>query len=71
MIFNRKTKAAKNLIFRKVSPRQAPWELLLLADPSHERISTYLADGTCYIALLEEQLVGVFVLVTTSLEKVE
>jgi ribosomal protein S18 acetylase RimI-like enzyme len=43
-----------------------PWNLLLTADPSIERIKTYLADGLCFLAFLNQQLIGVFVLVETA-----
>lgn len=45
---------------------EPPWDLLLTADPSREQIQAYLKDGTCYQASLEEQVIGVFVLLDQS-----
>ena len=45
---------------------EPPWELLMLADPSRERVQVYLAEGICYQAILDEQIVGVFVLKANS-----
>jgi len=44
----------------------APWDLLLLADPARERVQAYLAQGRCYLAFLETELVGEFVLLHTA-----
>ncbi|GAK50547.1 putative acyltransferase [Candidatus Moduliflexus flocculans] len=41
---------------------ELPWELLLLADPSREFVSAYLANGECYIAKLQGELVGEFLI---------
>lgn len=40
----------------------APMELLLLADPSVELISAYLVSGRCFVAILEEEIIGAMVL---------
>ncbi|MEM8527667.1 MAG: GNAT family N-acetyltransferase [Bacteroidota bacterium] len=40
-----------------------PYPLLFLADPSKELIDDYLRDGNCYIATIENVLVGVLILV--------
>lgn len=53
------------------SVENAPMDLLLLADPSEELIRAYLNKGQCYIALHEEQIVGVFVLVRTDADTIE
>jgi ribosomal protein S18 acetylase RimI-like enzyme len=45
---------------------EIPWNLLLTADPSVEHIKKYLADGLCFLAFLNQQLIGVFVLVETA-----
>jgi ribosomal protein S18 acetylase RimI-like enzyme len=50
---------------------EPPWELLMLADPSRERIQAYLANGMCYQASLDGEIIGAFVLVAKSLDLVE
>jgi len=42
-----------------------PWHLLLLADPSRQRVEAYLAHGRCYLAFLATELIGEFVLLRT------
>jgi ribosomal protein S18 acetylase RimI-like enzyme len=44
---------------------EIPWNLLLTADPSVEHIKQYLNEGLCFLAFLNQQLIGVFVLVET------
>lgn len=39
-----------------------PYSLLLLADPSHQQIQTYLKTGIGYQAIIDDQVVGVYVL---------
>jgi len=41
---------------------QPPWDLLLLADPSEELVSAYLNDSFCYVADLDNSVVGIIVL---------
>ena len=48
-----------------------PMELLLLADPSKEIVEEYVNRGECFIAEIEEQIVGVYVLLPTRPETVE
>ncbi|OBZ15068.1 acetyltransferase [Bacillus sp. FJAT-27264] len=51
---------------RKMGPHEAPpMELLLLADPSVSVIEGYIERGECYIALVELEIVGVYVLLPT------
>ena len=33
-----------------MNPAEAPWPLLLLADPSREKVKRYLPGSTCYAA---------------------
>ena len=40
----------------------APFDLLELADPSRNQIEKYLRTGSCYVAKVEEEVVGVLVL---------
>ena len=48
---------------RHVTDRdEFPWDLLLLADPSRELVSAYLANGECYVAQLRGEIVGEFVI---------
>lgn len=39
-----------------------PWDLLLQSCPSQEIVQGMLAKGACYVAILRENVVGVFVL---------
>ncbi|MCA1054041.1 GNAT family N-acetyltransferase [Rossellomorea aquimaris] len=54
------------MIIRKLkNGEEPPMELLLLADPSREIVNEYIRRGECYIAEIEENVVGVFVLLPT------
>ncbi|MFJ6211698.1 GNAT family N-acetyltransferase [Lysinibacillus sp. NPDC092081] len=46
-------------------------ELLLLADPSREIIEEYVNRGECFVAEIEQQIIGVYVLLPTRPETVE
>ncbi|RHW34046.1 GNAT family N-acetyltransferase [Lysinibacillus yapensis] len=48
-----------------------PMELLLLADPSREIVEEYVNRGECFIAEIEQQIIGVYVLLPTRPETVE
>lgn len=48
-----------------------PMGLLLTADPSEHIINSYLKRGSCYVAELEQEIVGVYVLLPTRPETVE
>lgn len=41
---------------------RAPYDLLLMADPSREMIESYLSKGVCYVAKKASEMVGVVVL---------
>jgi ribosomal protein S18 acetylase RimI-like enzyme len=43
-----------------------PDELLLQADPSRERIDSYVKKGRCRVACILEEVIGIYVLVTRS-----
>lgn len=43
----------------------APYDLLLLADPSRENVDDYLSRGICCTATVRGEVVGVFVLIRT------
>lgn len=42
-----------------------PMHLLLLADPSREVVEKYINRGECLVAELDEQIIGVYVLLPT------
>nr|WP_238482794.1 GNAT family N-acetyltransferase [Lederbergia galactosidilytica] len=48
-----------------------PMGLLLLADPSRQIVENYLKRGNCFVALEEEQIIGVYVLLRTRPETIE
>ncbi|MGA4466850.1 GNAT family N-acetyltransferase [Bacillus bombysepticus] len=48
-----------------------PMELLLLADPSREIVEEYVNRGECFITEIEQQTIGVYVLLPTRPETVE
>ncbi|MCY7678372.1 MULTISPECIES: GNAT family N-acetyltransferase [Bacillus] len=48
-----------------------PMDLLLLADPSKEKVLTYVQSGSCYAAFHEEDVIGVYVLTSLSQHTVE
>ncbi|MGP4072043.1 GNAT family N-acetyltransferase [Piscibacillus sp. B03] len=57
---------------RKLTKHEVPpMDLLLLADPSISLINDYLEKGECYVAEIEERIVGVYVLLPTKHETVE
>ncbi|MCK0473180.1 GNAT family N-acetyltransferase [Halalkalibacter sp. APA_J-10(15)] len=48
-----------------------PMELLLLADPSREIVEDYSKRGECFIAEIDQHIMGVYVLLPTRPETVE
>lgn len=50
---------------------QPPMDLLLLADPSVRLVRDYLQRGQCYVAILENSIVGVYVLIPTRPDTIE
>lgn len=48
-----------------------PYELLLLADPSRELVDAYIAEGECYVAEENGEIIGVFVAVALSTNTIE
>lgn len=48
-----------------------PMDLLLLADPSESLVKQYVERGECYIAEINEETVGVYVLLRTRSDTVE
>ncbi|NRR03007.1 GNAT family N-acetyltransferase [Brevibacillus sp. RS1.1] len=58
--------------FRKLAAQeQPPMDLLFLADPSVRLVKDYLQRGQCYVAVLEESIVGVYVLIPTRPDTIE
>lgn len=56
----------ENLLIRPLEAKETPpYELLLLADPSKRLVDAYLSKGSCYIAELDGETVGVVVLLET------
>lgn len=49
----------------------APYDLLLLADPSMTIVDDYLKRGVCYSASYQGEIIGVFVLLKTRPETIE
>lgn len=43
---------------KEITASKAPMDLLLQADPSIKNIETYLRQSKCFIATLEDQIVG-------------
>lgn len=48
------------------SKSEAPMDLLLMADPSEKLVKQYLEKGCCYVARLDDEVVGVVLIMTTS-----
>jgi ribosomal protein S18 acetylase RimI-like enzyme len=52
-----------DLEIRPIAPDEPyPWPLLLLADPERAMVEAYLGRGRCYVAYLDGELIGEFVL---------
>ncbi|MCU0156035.1 GNAT family N-acetyltransferase [Bacillus safensis] len=51
--------------------QSVPMDLLLLADPSKEKVLTYVQSGSCYAAYHEQDVIGVYVLLSLSQHTVE
>lgn len=51
--------------------QSVPMDLLLLADPSKEKILTYVQSGSCYAAYHDQDVIGVYVLLSLSQQTVE
>ncbi|MFJ5623943.1 GNAT family N-acetyltransferase [Peribacillus loiseleuriae] len=52
-------------ILKLHSTEKPPMHLLILADPSRELVEEYINRGECFVAELEEQIIGVYVLLPT------
>ncbi|MDM5299496.1 GNAT family N-acetyltransferase [Bacillus pumilus] len=51
--------------------QSVPMDLLLLADPSKEKVLAYVQSGSCFVAYHEQDIVGVYVLSSLSQRTVE
>jgi len=75
MIYYQRSQRLKKEIkmdIRKLNKdEKLPMELLLLADPSREIIEEYVNRGECFVAEIEQQIIGVYVLLPTRPETVE
>lgn len=61
--FNKVIENNTSFIIRKKAPNETPpMKLLLLADPSEQNISAYLHAGETYVAVEDEEIIGVYVL---------
>lgn len=56
---------------RLSSAEQFPMSLLLLADPSVEVVESYIHRGRCFVGEMNNQIVGVYVLIDTRPQTVE
>ncbi|MFJ8063531.1 GNAT family N-acetyltransferase [Psychrobacillus sp. NPDC096426] len=61
----------RNRLITKLIKEAYPMDLLLLADPSESLVKQYVARGECYIAVINEETVGVYVLLPTRPDTVE
>jgi ribosomal protein S18 acetylase RimI-like enzyme len=61
----------ENIKIREVSYKEVPFNLLLLADPSKKAIKKYLKNGTCFVALENNEIVGVYILARINKDAVE
>jgi aminoglycoside 6'-N-acetyltransferase I len=62
----------KDIKVRKILDNEdIPYDLLLDADPSLEVVSTYLKLSEIYVALLENKIIGTFVLYPVNQETLE
>ncbi|WP_330949052.1 GNAT family N-acetyltransferase [Virgibacillus sp. MG-45] len=52
-------------IYKIDKGNQPPMELLLLADPNKDYVDWYIDRGSCYVAIENEQIIGVYVLLST------
>lgn len=51
--------------------KDAPMDLLLLADPSEELVRSYLQKGVCYTAQMNEEVVAVILIMETKSRTIE
>lgn len=56
---------------KETTPDLVPQKLLLEADPSVEHVNQYLEDSLCYVATLQNEIVGVCVLKLKNKNRIE
>lgn len=61
----------KMIEIKEVSPSRVPKKLLLEADPSIEHVNQYLDNSLCYVAVLQEDIVGACVLKPAGKNRIE
>ena len=61
----------KMIEIKKISPDLVPKKLLLEADPSVERVNQYLKESLCYVAVLQNEIIGVCVLKPINKNRIE
>lgn len=60
------------MLIRKLTETDSvPMDLLLMADPSEEKVLNYIRKGTCYIFELDGVVAGICVLIETSSQTAE
>ena len=59
------------MYIREVDSTNVPMELMLIADPSKEIISSYINDSLCFCAFEESSIIGVAVVQLVSKESAE
>lgn len=53
-----------NLTIQKLKDKkEIPWNLLLLADPSKKVIEEYIYESDIYVSYINNEVVGVYVLI--------
>lgn len=60
-----------HLLIQEVSEINAPMELLLLADPSEEKVRSYLSTSNCFVASIDSIAVGACVVQPRSIDTYE
>jgi GNAT superfamily N-acetyltransferase len=58
-------------IRKLIADERPPMELLLLADPSPKLVEEYIERGQCFVAEVDDNIIGVYVLLRTRPETVE
>ena len=64
-MFRKKIGMLDTVQIHGIPPADAPWDLLLLADPERKQAEKYLYAEDCYAAVQGERAVGVLVRLAT------
>jgi ribosomal protein S18 acetylase RimI-like enzyme len=59
------------IIKRLDNEQEIPYDLLLLADPSKDLVDEYVRRGNCFLAIIDKEIVGEFVLIHTHPQTIE